>query len=192
MKLTREFTKREKLLLLLLAVLLLLGFYYKMVYFEYNTSVREYPARVAEAESVRDAALVRYTNLEKMKTELEEMRGDGKQMAKIPAYDNSQNIMKELNRMMASTREYNVTLQPLEQEGHTVRRKLHLGFIAPSYEGAKGIVKELKELPYRCLITSMTCVADGDAAGIKSGSVRVQMDITFFESSEKTVVAEEE
>ena len=178
MMVSRQFTTREKILLLIAGIVIVTAVYVKFVYMDVSSVMARYPSDLAEAQDELDMEQMKYTALESMKRELEEMEENGEALSEIPPYDNSKNVMDELNQILLLSESYTLSFLPLEKESATVRRKITLNFTAYDYATAERIVNLIHGFKYRCLITSLSFSSENT---IKTGPVTVNIEATFFE-----------
>ena len=189
MNLSKQFTRREKVLLVILALLLLFAFYFLGVHRPVTTSlvrIQEESETVATELTVLEAKEQRMIQ---MQQELDEILSQPN-VAEIPTYDNLQQVMDFLNTVLSSASEYSLSFQSLQQpeSGSILRRSMQMTFISPSYDGARSMIGQLQNCPYRCQLSdfSMTPASvDGqsqDAAALLDGPVQVSVTVTFYEN----------
>lgn len=189
MKLSKQFTRREKVLLVILALLLLFALYYLAV----HRPVTEALDRIqAESETVSMELTVleaKQQRMEQMRKELDEILSQPN-VSEIPKYDNLQRVMDFLNTVLSSATEYTLSFQGLQQpqDGGILRRAMQMTFISPSYDGARSMIEQLQNCPYRCQLSdfSIAPVSAGgqsrDAASLLDGPVQVSVTVTFYEN----------
>lgn len=186
---SRNFTTREKILILCLAVVVLAALYMKVVYIDVSDTLEQYPSLLAEAEQELVLEQQKFSSLQAMQQELEELRKSGARIYAVPDYDNSKKIMEELNQILRPCQEYSLNFLPLEQEGNIIRRRISLQFTCANYATAEQVVRNIDGMQYRCLITSLA-IQGSDT--VKTGEVGISLDATFFELSDKIIVPQKE
>lgn len=184
---SRSFTKREKILLLCLAILFLAVVYIKLVYLDVEDVMAQHPVMMSEAQMELEIEQQRSIAMNRMKAELESIEASGEKLQMIPDYDNSEKVMKELNKILVPVKDYSLSFLPLEQEGNVIRRKISLSFKCPSYTSAEQVVRNISDMECRNLITSLSITNSGS---LNTNDVVVSLSATFFEISETTVVAD--
>ena len=172
MKLSKQFTRREKVLLIILALLLLFAVYFLAV----HRPVTEALDRIrTESETISSDLVVleaKHQRMEQMQKELDEILAQPN-VAEIPTYDNLQQVMDFLNTVLRSASEYSLSFQNLSQpeDGSILRRTTQMAFVSPSYKEAQDMVAP--------------AAADGQsqdtAAALTDGPVEVSVTVTFFE-----------
>ena len=189
MKLSRQFTRREKVLLAILAVLLLFALYYLAV----HRPVTEALSRIqSESETVSVDLTVleaKEQRMIQMQQELDEILSQPN-VSEIPKYDNLQQVMDFLNTVLSSASEYTLSFQGLQQpqDGGILRRTMQMTFTTPSYDAARSMIEQLQNCPYRCQLSDFSILpfsADSqpqDAASLLDGSVQASVTVTFFEN----------
>ena len=112
MKLSKQFTRREKVLLIILALLLLFAVYFLAV----HRPVTEALDRIrTESETISSDLVVleaKHQRMEQMQKELDEILAQPN-VAEIPTYDNLQQVMDFLNTVLRSASEYSLSFQNL-------------------------------------------------------------------------------
>ena len=189
MKLSKQFTRREKVLLIILALLLLFAVYFLAV----HRPVTEALARIqAESETVSADLMVleaKQQRMEQMQKELDEILAQPN-VAEIPTYDNLQQVMNFLNTVLHSANEYSLSFQSLQQpeDNSILRRAMQMTFVTLSYKEARDMITQLQNCPYRCQLSDFSiapATADGQSrdtvAALLDGPVQVSLTVTFFE-----------
>lgn len=189
MKLSKQFTRREKVLLIILALLLLFAVYFLAV----HRPVTEALDRIqAESETVSADLMVleaKQQRIEQMQKELDEILAQPN-VAEIPTYDNLQQVMNFLNTVLHSANEYSLSFQSLQQQedNSILRRAMQMTFVTLSYKEARDMISQLQNCPYRCQLSDFSiapATADGQSrdtvAALLDGPVQVSLTVTFFE-----------
>ena len=189
MKLSKQFTRREKVLLIILALLLLFAVYFLAV----HRPVTEALDRIqAESETVSADLMVleaKQQHMEQMQKELDEILAQPN-VAEIPTYDNLQQVMNFLNTVLHSANEYSLSFQSLQQQedNSILRRAMQMTFVTLSYKEARDMISQLQNCPYRCQLSDFSiapATADGQSrdtvAALLDGPVQVSLTVTFFE-----------
>ena len=189
MKLSKQFTRREKVLLIILALLLLFAVYFLAV----HRPVTEALDRIqAESETVSADLMVleaKQQHMEQMQKELDEILAQPN-VAEIPTYDNLQQVMNFLNTVLHSANEYSLSFQSLQQQedNSILRRAMQMTFVTLSYKEARDMISQLQNCPYRCQLSDFSiapATADGQSrdtvAALLDGPVQVTLTVTFFE-----------
>ena len=189
MKLSKQFTRREKVLLVILALLLLFAVYFLAV----HRPVTEALDRIqAESETVSADLMVleaKQQRMEQMQKELDEILAQPN-VAEIPTYDNLQQVMNFLNTVLHSANEYSLSFQSLQQQedNSILRRAMQMTFVTLSYKEARDMISQLQNCPYRCQLSDFSiapATADGQSrdtvAALLDGPVQVSLTVTFFE-----------
>lgn len=189
MKLSKQFTRREKVLLVILALLLLFALYYLAI----HRPVTEALNRIqVESETVSTDLMVLETKQQRMaemQKELDEILSQPN-VSEIPKYDNLQRVMDFLNTVLSSANEYSLSFQGLQQpeNGDILRRPMQMSFISTSYNGARSMIEQLQNCPYRCQLSDFSIAPvslegqSQDAASLLDGPVQVSLTVTFYEN----------
>ena len=173
----RQLTAREWMLLALLGVILLISGYMLLFYIPQTT---ERDRCIGETEICQieiEAAQLRLDEKRRMERELEELFAAETPPLSIADYDNLQPVMFELNSILASTQDYSLSFSTVDASQPIVRRSISLSFTTGSYETAKGILQQLHDSAYRCMVDSVSLSLGREGRG----SVTVNSNIVFFE-----------
>ena len=114
---------------------------------------------------------------QRMERELKELFEKDPPPRSLAPYDNSQAVMLELHGILSAAEDYSLAFSTVEAEESIVRRSISLTFTSASYDGAKGILQQLHDSMYRCLLSELTI---NIGSGSRS-SVSVSSTIVFFE-----------
>ena len=174
--LNRAFTKREKILMIVVAVILLGLAYYKFLIVDVNKVVEKYD--VAEVQEEYDVEVAKASSIKKMEAEMETGKESG---SFVPSYNNTKSLIRELNRIIGGASTYNISFDDPVKEDNTVRRNASISFTSSGIASARQTVKAIHNCKYKCLIRELSMTSGSDS-GVISGSVSVNMSVTFFET----------
>lgn len=176
----RVFTRREMIMLLILALLLLGLGYFKLVHEPVQEGIHAAENRKAEAETAFMVEAARLEQMRAMEAEIEALKAAGEESnAILPDYDNVENVMVQLNAILAAADQYSLTFEEIavSEEG-LVSRPIRLRFTAGRYDTARRIIDGLYHSYYRCGVSEITVISEND---LSNEPVEVAMTITFFE-----------
>ncbi len=184
-QLSKQFTRREKILLLVLCLLLLGALYFWLVHIPVSNSLAELQGQQTQAQNQISALQAKDARLRQMRQELEQLKNE-ENAAVTPSYNNLENVVAFLNAAMGSAQDYSLSFQEvsLTQDSSIVRRSIQMSFVAGSFEQAKEMVLSLRGSPYRCQLSnlSMSQAQQSDtSSGLGAGVVQISLTITFFE-----------
>ncbi len=175
---SRELTKREKILLLVLVVMVLALGYFKLILEPINDQVSSLRAAADIEQAELQTDLIKAARLQQMRQAIEEIKASG-DVRSIPQYDNSENLMVELHRIMSTTLDYSLDCSVgVTQEGYIVLRPVVLTFRTSTYDQARQIVDQLCAGENVCQISDVNINARSDRSG---GTVETTLAITYFE-----------
>ena len=184
MMLKREFTKREKVLILVLAILLLLTGYYKFV--NQPTADRIATAQNAcyDIESETTIESAKAQRLSAMRDAIEKYESaTGGISSVVPAYDNIDNVMIQLDSILGAASDYSLTFRDVVFGDDAVTRPVDMTFTCGSYDTARDIIEKLDGCMYRCALNDITVAVDGKSGvDITNGGVAVSLTATFYET----------
>lgn len=183
---SRKFTAREKVLLLVLAILLVCSGYYILVDQPVSSTIQLAQLREEDAQSQLMIEEARSQRLHQMEQELAALdTGSSASLAKIPDYDNVQNVVRLLNGALSASGGYNLVFSPVTFSGHIASRTIDMSFTCGGYAAAKSIVSQLSGAPYRSQITGLTLVSDGENGELTTSHLSAKLTITFFEYTQE-------
>ena len=178
--LSRSFTLKEKILLLLLSLILVALAYYQFV----DQPVRSALAQAqAEADSLSmelTAVTAKLTTMRNMRAELDDVTAGGK-ASEMGSYNNSKAEIAMLNDVLSEALQYSITFANVTRDNDQIRRNFTFQFTMDDYEAMEGMIDDLLENHYRCLIDDLRCTAsrDGD---VTEGTITVNGTATFYET----------
>lgn len=175
--LNRAFTKREKILMIVVAVILLGLAYYKFLIVDVNNVLEKYDVTAAQEEY--DIAEAKATSIKNMEAEMVTGKESGRF---VPSYNNTKQLIKELNNIIGGTSTYNISFEDPVKEGNVVRRNASISFSTTGFDSARQTIKAVHDCKYRCLIRELSLTSGSNSTGVTSGSVSVNMSVTFFET----------
>ena len=171
------FTTREKVLLVILAVLLIAVGYWKLILTPINDSIAQLQSQTNSEQDAMLQSTAQLARLQQMKRELEELLADPNAKP-LPAYDNAEQLLVELNTILSGAVEYTLNFgstYPLEEGSSIVCRPISLVFTASTYDGARAVLDALHGSDYINQISDLTMDLDA-----RSG-IQTTLTITYFE-----------
>ena len=173
----RAFTTREKVLLVILAVLVIGIGYFKLLLEPINDRIAEYQADTASEQDalLQNTALL--TRMRQMQSELDEIHAAGN-VKPLPAYDNSDALLVELNTVLSRSRDYSLNFgatATLDDSPYILRRPLSLTFTADTYAQARSILNSLHDS------SNINQISDLSLSFQKDNTVSVTLTIAYFE-----------
>ena len=111
--------------------------------------------------------------------ELEDLSASGNAPREMPAYDNLQAVMVELNSILADSQEYTLRFASADGEETVAERRVTLPFTCADYDTAKGILRRLHDSDLRCQLEDVS-LSQGE-----NGAVQVTASLIFYEYREK-------
>lgn len=174
----RKLTPREWMLLGVLAVVALVSGYimlYRMPMIQQRDAMRQ---ETDLCQTQLEAAQIRVEEKRRMERELTELFEKNPDPLGLAPYDNLQAVMVELHRILAAAEDYTLTFSTVDDTETIVRRGINISFTALSYQSAEGILRELHDSMYRCLLEDVTITVGREAV---NGATGVTGRIVFFE-----------
>lgn len=178
----REFTQREKILLLILVVLLLLTGYLKLFLTPVEKQYTDAQAEYSDAQTSLTLEQAKLKSMKKMEAALKKLEEDGASSdITIPAYDNSDNVMIQLDAILGTAVNYQMTFSDVVYGDTLVSRPLKLTFTAKNYAAAKEILTNLYNCKYRCALSDIAVSSGSDTGNVRTQGVSVSLTVTFYE-----------
>jgi cell division protein FtsB len=185
----REFTQREKVLLLILTAVLLLTGYLKLFSAPLENQLLAAQEQTADAQSEMQIEQTKLTQLQRMEKELKKLKDHGAAASEIPDYDNINNVMVQLDAILRTAADYDLTFSNVEFGDTLVSRPIQMTFSAKNYAAAKTILDGLYHCRYRCALSDLT-VSASQGADVTAGPVEVSLTVTFYERSPANAAAQ--
>lgn len=166
-------TIREKVMLCILGVLIIIAAYCYMLYMPIKAEIQQYKDDYLVADDALIIAEAKALQMAKMKSEIDAIKaGDTEAIRELPKYDNRQNLMTELSLILSKTNNYNIRFGSIEEDGSVIHRQIMLEYTCKDYASAKGILQEIYNGEYPCIIGNMHISKDGSS---------VSLYLTYFE-----------
>lgn len=178
---SRDFTVREKILLLVLVILILAAGYYLAVDQPVRTSIQEAKYQQEELNIELQLLKTKAAKYMKMQNELNAVGSLG-EVGVMGSYNNAKAELNELNQILADAISYDISFEDVTREGNLIRRGFHLTFTTESYEKAAYMLRSLCTGEWRCLVSDVRFVSDGDH--LQEGNVNVGVTASFYETME--------
>jgi len=175
----KKVSKRE---FILLAILILICVYYFLVHLPVTNEMNQLAAEQTDVETQIDEATNRLLVKNSMQKEIDAVYAESNGNPDIlPEYNNANQVMVELNSILADCESYNITFDDEQYEDHVVRRTIKLEFFTTDYADAKMIVQAIHRSSLQYLIQDLSIndktLEDAD------GQVNTNIVMTCFEYS---------
>jgi len=178
---THTFTAREKALLLILIILLLGVAYYFAVQIPVSERILTANTTESAAKDEISVETVKATKMKKMQEVIDNADANSSK-AEIPAYDNLEKVMLQLDAILGTTTDYNLTFEQLSKGDNLIYRPINMSFTCPNYSAAKTVLENLNNCKYRCMLDNIsvgTTVSSNN--DIFTNEVEVSLTVTFIE-----------
>lgn len=173
---SREFTKREKIMLVALALIIISLCYYKFVLEPINTQVEEYNSATAMETDELTTNSVLVGKIRDMQASIDEAKADGNYQP-IPVYDNCNTLLAELYSILDTTNGYSLTFGTVTEDGYVMLRPISMDFSTGTYEEARSVIDLLHDSPNSNQISDVN-IARGDSV------YQTTLKLTYFEVQE--------
>lgn len=179
---TREFTKREKALLLILVCILLGAVYYFLVALPSMNRISAAQEQTALLQDEMMVETARLKQIQEMQQKIEDASLRNGFKTEIPAYDNLENVMKQLDTILSSTTDYALAFSPITEEGSLVYRPIEVQFHCANYGVARGIIDKIYTSPFKSMIDTLSVDnVEYNDADIANSPVEITMTVIFIE-----------
>lgn len=184
--LTYTFSRREKALLVGLAVILIIVAWYFLVFQSTTNRIQQLDGEISEVQTSITTENARVKRLNKMEKAVEEYKAANAKKSVIPAYDNFESLMAELNGIMGATDTYTITFGELDRESSEyILRPAKIDYSCNSYRDAEAVVDALAHGTFPCKIDSVV-ITDGSSRSSRvnsasTGAYSATLQVTFFE-----------
>lgn len=154
--LSRDFTRKEKVLIALLLLILTAMAYYQFLDQPVREGIANAQAEQASLQVELDAVNEKIRTLEKMRRELEQMTASDT-MSLMPSYNNLKAELALLNDILKDTLQFSITFSDVTRKGDQIRRNFTMQFSTRNYAEMEWVLEQLTNSPYRCLIGDLRC-----------------------------------
>lgn len=182
----RNISKREQ---VLFAVLLLIIFGAAYFVFFAQPTMNRRAAAEAQVLAIQDETMietVRLKNMNTMQARIDEIDGAATSDTKIPLYDNLEQVMKQLDAILAGAQGYSLSFSAITPQGTLVYRPIDVKFSVANYAAARNIVDQINASQYKCVIDTVGISMPENAGGnVAENGVEVSMSIIFIETTAK-------
>lgn len=188
----QKLSVREIVLLCILLALALVSAWYLWFYVPAIEERTNLEMEIYSVQDLIEIDQVRMVRMQRMNNELEDLFAEDPDITSMALYDNSQNVMEQLNALLSSTVSYSLDFAPVENgaEDNVLRREVKMQFRTASYAEAKSILQQLHDSGYRCILDDLTINADTDGQDDwwiqkdeqeQEDAVDVNVTVVFFE-----------
>lgn len=195
----RKLTGRELTLLAILFLLVVVSAYYLWFYVPVTEEIEVLKGQIEDTRTLLEVQQARLERKRAMEKELEELFAENPDPVAMAPYDNSRNVMFELNTILSQTDYYSLNFSTVDtgQGEGVVRRNISLQFEVGGYETAEEILRQLHDNPNRCMLDNLSVtVSEGGSSGswwqgvfgpdqpevsLEDTNVQVAGTIRFFE-----------
>lgn len=174
------FSTREKALIVILAVIVLALLWYTLIFQNIDNQVKKVESDIATAQdklAVDNAKLAQQKN---MQDAIDRYVASGARIVPVPKYDNIQNVMTQLNVVLAGTSSFTMTFDDIKTtQSNTIERGVSLNFGCASYADAVNVLTNLARGPYPCRITECSISSSSNVPiAVPSGGNAVAYTVT--------------
>lgn len=183
MKTKKKISTKETILFVILGVLVLGLCYYKFFYTNINGQIAQLQADKQFEQTQTKTLATRVALVQSMRESVDVSRS-GELDEPIPEYDNGKAVIKELNRILASTETYSLNFSPINHNDYIAERPVKISFTTPSYESSRAIVTRLNGSEFFNQISDVSFTEEKgsyDADGNYNAPCSVTLTITYFE-----------
>lgn len=183
-----SFSTREKTLIAVFAVIILALLWYVFVFQNIDNQVREVDAKIATAQDKIGIDSAKLAQQQSMQDAIERYQQSGANPVAVPKYDNIQNVMAQLNSVLAGTSNYSMTFEDITtNDAGNIERGVALTFGCSSYDQAVSVLTSLARGQYPCRIEDFTITggSTGSSAGFSSSGAAytVTAHLIYIESA---------
>ncbi len=180
--LSRELSKREKVLLLVLIVIIAAALYYLFIFQPVTEMTKNAQANVESLETQLIVLNTKVGQIKKMQKSMEEYADNGHIDSIMPSYSAGKQELVFLNSTLAASEDYYVGFTNITREGNQIRREFALKFTVDQYSEAENIINILEHSDLRCLISDFSVKPVEQKESVENGVVEVSCVATFYET----------
>lgn len=176
----RKLTTRENVLLVCLAVVVVVSGYILLFHLPITQQIESLQSQIVQGEELNAHLQDKLTQQWQMQTTLQQLSDQENHLHYMPAYDNLQAVMVELNSILTASQEYSLSFQTEQGEGNILRRNVTIPFACDSYAQTHKILQRLHDGPLRNFLSDLQMTQD------QNGTVKATVVLTFFEYQNST------
>ncbi len=187
------FNKKEKVLMTILALLLVGVAWYFLVFSPCQQSTQRIETQVSSTQTQVDLAASKLQSMDSMQSSIDADKQSGKTQVTMPAYDNSQAALVQLNGALADTESYTLSFNDLDwSTSGVVKRGIDVVYGCSSYATARQVLDKLTSGTYPCTIDSVTIsnssagskvsTSSSGTRSVSSSATSVRVHVTFYET----------
>ena len=180
--LSRDFSKKEKILILFLVIVLIVLGYYQFIHKKVVSDIKSADAEYEALRTELTAVNAKVAALTKMQNEINDISSGGT-VSIMPSYNNSKAVNQLLNDILRDTVDYSLTFADVTRNGDQIRRSVSVQFTARDYSTVQNVLGQLAESPYRCIVREINCTT-GSVRNRNNYSnvVNVTATVIFYET----------
>lgn len=181
--LNHTFTKKETAILLILVALLLAMGYYQFVYKWQQKAIAQFDTTDIETAIAQEQA--KAIQIKRMQEEI--ASGKKEKTGIVETYSNLKAELRTLNDIFGDALNFDFSFDQAVADGDAVRRTITCTVTAASYQEAKGMLRQLHDCEYRCLIGDVSISPSGTDResgdrNLNAGNVTMNFSVTFYET----------
>lgn len=182
--LSRDFTRKEKILIALLLLVLVGLAYYQFLDQPVRESIANAQAEQASLQTELDGLNAKIAVLEVMQREIDDLQAAGF-VSIMPSYNSRDTEFSLLNDVLANTTQYSISFSDVSRDGDQIRRNFSLQFTVHNYAEMESILEQLTGSGYRCLLGDIRCsigTVRRDNLSEPEDVISISATATFFET----------
>ncbi len=173
----------EVILIVFLIVLAVGAAWYLFFFKPVQSDIASLKNQTGDMQAAVEVEAAKLAKMDARKAELDAIFAENPNPSEIAPYDNVQNVMNQLNDILAKANQYNLSFSnPTTDKSGIVRRTVTMSLTANSYEDAKAIMLACEQNHWRCIINTMSMTGSNTSSSLVSGDVSLSAVIVFFES----------
>lgn len=186
----KKLTKREKVLLAVLLVIIVVVAWYKLVYEPINGKIEKFNQDLKSEQTELTVLTPKIKLKKEMQEAVEKIKADPS-AEKIPAYDNSKELMVALNKIMSTAKSYSIDFGEADRDDYIFIHKILLTYTTDTYKQARKIIDRLATETFVNQISDVRFTDASKTVNIKNAKgetvskldeeTKVTLTITFFE-----------
>ena len=175
----KKMSLRERIMAIVLAAIVV---YYLGVQLPVSSMTEKIETEQAEVTAQLETNQDKILMKSQMEKKLREYKASGSKTHITPSYDNTNNIITEMNTVLGGATNYTITFGDVTKEKHIVRRAIDLQFTADSYYDAVKKLRKLENSRNAYLLNDTSITRNANAGATTDCTVVV--NLTSFEYAE--------
>lgn len=176
----RKLTLRERVLLIIFIIIALISAYLLFFYIPNRNQLHILQGEITQKNEIISQYKEMVEEQENMEEKLEQLKTGNNVRNPMPYYDNTQNVILELNEILATANKYALQFSIKENEEAVVERQVSIPFQCNNYNEIKDILQQISSGKIPCFIKSISIYKHNEE------EIEAIINVSYFEYKDET------